>query len=86
MGELAQASATAADALYWYEQALAIARDVDVPLEAARALEGIGQCQLQNGHPNQAGPNLREALAIYQRLRSPFAQRVQATIQEHQLT
>ena len=86
MGELAQASATAADALYWYEQALAIARDVDVPLEAARALEGIGQCQLQNGRPNQAGPNLREALAIYQRLRSPFAERVRATIQEHQLT
>ena len=88
MGELAlaQASATAANALYWYEQALAIARDVDVPLEAARALEGIGQCQLRNGHPNQAGPNLREALAIYQRLRSPLAQRVQATIQEHQLT
>jgi tetratricopeptide (TPR) repeat protein len=63
MGELAQASATAADALYWYEQALAVARDVDVPLEAPRALEGIAQCQLQDGRPAQAGPNLREALA-----------------------
>ncbi len=69
----------------WRAGALAMARDVAVPLEEARALEGIGRCHLQNGHPDQAGPVLQEALAIYQRLRSPFAQRVQAIIQEHRL-
>lgn len=85
MGDLAQASAAAAEALRWYEEALAMARDVAVPLEEARALEGIGRCQLQNDYPDQAGHLLREALAIYQRLGSPFAQRVQPIIQEHRL-
>ena len=80
------ASATVADALRWHDQALAMARAVAVPLEEARALEGIGRCHLQNGQPDQAGPILQEALAIYQRIQSPFAQRVQAIIREHRLS
>ena len=31
-----------------YEQALAIAREINAPIEEARALEGIGQCHLKN--------------------------------------
>ncbi len=60
-----------------HSQALAIARKIGTLLEAARALEGIGQSHLQDGNSSQATAHLREALAIHQRIGSPAAQRVQ---------
>jgi DNA-binding SARP family transcriptional activator/tetratricopeptide (TPR) repeat protein len=63
-----------------HAQALAIARDIGVPLEEGRALEGIGQSCLQEGNPGQAVTYLQQALTIYQRLGSPYARRVQKTL------
>jgi tetratricopeptide (TPR) repeat protein len=41
------------------------------PLEEARALEGIGHSQLQDGNPAEAAAHLGQALTIYQRLGTP---------------
>ena len=68
-----------------HAQALAIARQLGAPLEEARALEGLGHTQLQDANPGQAAAHLRQALAIYQHIGAPAAQRVQQTLQNHQL-
>lgn len=68
-----------------HAQALAIARQLGAPLEEARALEGLGHTQLQDANPGQAAAHLRQALAIYQHIGAPGAQRVQQTLQNHQL-
>ena len=63
-----------------HTQALAIARALGTPQQEARALEGIGRCHLQDGNPGEGTANLRQALAIYQRIGTPDAQRVQETL------
>jgi tetratricopeptide (TPR) repeat protein len=50
LGELAHRTAASQQALDHHNQALAIARDLATPLQEARALEGIGPCDLQDGH------------------------------------
>jgi hypothetical protein len=55
------------------------------PLEEARAQEGIGNSHLQDGNPGQAAAQLRQALAIYQRIGSPGAQRVRETLRQYGL-
>jgi hypothetical protein len=55
-----------------------------VPLEEASAREGIGRSLLHED-PAEAAACLREALAIYERIGSPDAQRVQDTLSEHSL-
>ena len=66
-------------------RALAIARDLGASPEQARALEGIGNSHLHDGNPGQAAEYLWQALAIYQRIGAPAAQRVQETLQRHRL-
>ena len=82
--------ATRAGAIRWahelHSQALAIAQDIKATFEEARALEGLGHSYLQNGDPGQAAAHLAQAYTIYQRIGVPAAQRVQRTIQEHELT
>ena len=56
-----------------------------MPLEEARALEGIGHSHLQDGNPAEGAAHLRQALAIYQRIGTPAAQRVQETLRQHGL-
>lgn len=56
------------DGLAVYQQALLLAREVAVPLEEARALDGSARCRLRTGDRETAIENLRQALAIYQRL------------------
>ena len=70
----------------YHNQALAIARDIGAPLEEARALEGIGRCYLQDGHDREGTTHLQQALAIYQRIGAPGAQRVQQTLLSHHVT
>jgi Tfp pilus assembly protein PilF len=65
-----------------YGQALAIAVGVGSPIEEARALEGIGRCQLRSGREREAITLLSQSLAIYDRIGSPNAQRVQTTLHE----
>ena len=66
-------------------QALEIARKIDALLEQARALEAIGQIDIEGGHPEEGARELRQALGIYQRIGSPLCTRVQQTLQHHQL-
>jgi len=80
LGWLASRTAKPGLARDHHAQALAIARDIGVPLEEGRALEGIGQSCLQEGNPGQAVTYLQQALTIYQRLGSPYARRVQKTL------
>ena len=56
-----------------------------MPLEEARALEGIGRSHLQDGNRGQAAAHLRQALTIYQRIGAPRARQVQETLRHHKL-
>jgi tetratricopeptide (TPR) repeat protein len=67
-----------------HSQALAIARDIGMPLEEGRALEGIGQSYLHQGNPRQAIGYLQQALATYQRIGSSYAGRVQETLRQNE--
>jgi hypothetical protein len=80
-----QTSATE-QAREYHGQALVITQELGVPLEEARALEGIGQSLLQDGDPARAAERLRQALAIYQRIGAADARRVHKTFREHGLT
>ena len=73
MGALLAHSARlrAACASYW--QALNLAREVNSPLQQARALEGIARCQASLGEPDAALDHLRHAVAIYQSIGVPAA-------------
>ncbi len=77
MGEVALASGKRGEALAHYGRARSIAATISAPREEARAMEGIGQCHVQEGQAEQGAELLRGALAIYQRIGSPQAQRVE---------
>lgn len=85
MGELELASATAARAAAYHEQALAVAAAIASPIEEARAQEGIGRCHLQDGRTDEGGRWLFQAFSIYQRTRSPHAQRLATVLHDHGL-
>jgi tetratricopeptide (TPR) repeat protein len=80
LGELVSRSSASQQAREHHIQALGVARDLGVPQEEARALEGIGRCHIQDGNPGLGAAELRQALAIYQRIRAPDAQRVQEAL------
>ncbi|WP_158578416.1 AfsR/SARP family transcriptional regulator [Spongiactinospora rosea] len=63
-----------------YERALAIAREVDNPLLQAGCLQGLGEALLHTKGRDQAEIHWREALAIYERLGSPEAEAVRASL------
>jgi transcriptional regulator with XRE-family HTH domain len=54
-----------------HAQALAIARDIGAPLEEARALEGLGRADLQDGSHGNGLELLRRAHTICQRIGAP---------------
>ena len=85
LGELSLRTSAARQARDQHHQALAIAQDLGVPYEEARALEGLGNSYIHDGNPRQAAAHLRQAFAIYQRIGAPAAQRIQATLQRHRL-
>ncbi|MFE7551055.1 tetratricopeptide repeat protein [Streptomyces gardneri] len=73
MGALVAETVGPGDGLAVYQQALLLAREVAAPLEEAGALEGAAHCQQRIGNRETALVNLREAVAIYQRLGVPEA-------------
>ena len=85
LGALLLASAETASSRAHHEQALEIATSIGAPIDQAHALEGIGRTHLHDGHPDQAAPPLRQALAVYQRFESPHAPRVEALVRDHHL-
>jgi Tfp pilus assembly protein PilF len=82
MGELSFECSSLAESRDRHNQALLIARAINAPLEEARALEGIGNCHLREGHFDDAEAQLRQALAIYRRLNSPHARRIEAILRD----
>jgi hypothetical protein len=56
------------------------------PLEEARALEGIGHCQAQDGNSGEGTDCLRQALVVYQRIGSPRARHVEEFLRQHELS
>ena len=85
MGEMALGISAIPDANSHHEKALAIAISITAPVEEARALEGIGRCQLLDGRTAEGVASLRRSLAIFERISSPNAQRVAALLQEQRL-
>jgi len=85
LGELSSRTSESRRARDQHTEALAIARDLGVPLEEARALEGIGHSHLHDGSRGQAAAHLRQALAIYQRIGAPRARQAQETLRHHKL-
>jgi len=69
----------------YYEQALSIARKINALLEEARALEGIGNNDVQSKKAQRGGIYLHQALDIYLRIGSPNAGRVEKTLTFHGL-
>jgi tetratricopeptide (TPR) repeat protein len=84
LGELANRMSANGKARELHREALAKAIELGAPGEEARALAGLGRSQLGDG-PAEAARNLRDALAIYQRIGAPDAQAVQDTLDEHGL-
>jgi tetratricopeptide (TPR) repeat protein/transcriptional regulator with XRE-family HTH domain len=72
-----------ADARAYHEQALALARTIAAPREEARALEGIGKADISTGDHGQGATALRDALAIYRRIGSPYADELQQFCDAH---
>ena len=68
-----------------YEQAVAIAHGITAILEEARALEGIGMCEIHDGITGRTGVRLRRALELYRHLGSPYALRVDQALRSHSL-
>jgi tetratricopeptide (TPR) repeat protein len=60
-GDLSQAGSC-------HRQALDLARQIDSPLDEARALAGLGRCALAAGLRAEAETGLRRALEILQRI------------------
>jgi hypothetical protein len=83
LGELSSRSVASRQARDYHNQALTIAREVGAPLEEARALEGIGHSQIRDGNPGEGFARLHQALAIYQRIATPDAQRVLDMLRDH---
>jgi len=68
-----------------YAEALAIAAEVETPMQEAHALEGLGRSHLAGGDVASAGPFLRRARAIYAGLNAPAGRRLDAVLGEHGL-
>ena len=82
LGQLATKTSAMHRARDHHARALAIARDLEVPLEEARALEGIGHSHQQDGNSAEAANYLRQALTIYQRIGTPDARRIEEAYQD----
>ncbi len=80
LGDIATAEADRSGARASYEQAREIAAGIAAAFVEARALEGIGRILLDDGDSGAGVAALRQALAIYQRIGSPAADRVAATL------
>jgi tetratricopeptide (TPR) repeat protein len=80
LGELASRTADGRHARDHHARALAIAREIGILPEEARALEGIGRSHLDDGHASEGTAYLGQALTIYQRIEAPAARRVQESL------
>jgi tetratricopeptide (TPR) repeat protein len=85
LGELRLASAATSEAYACHDEARRISVQIGALFEQGRALEGIGRCQLKDGQLLECAESLHQALVLYQRIGSPNAQRVEATLRDYGL-
>jgi tetratricopeptide (TPR) repeat protein len=81
LGELSLVSAHPWEARTWHEEALMIATSIPLPLEEARALEGLGN-HYQSIRPEESITLWLKALEIYQRIGSPRARRLESLVEQ----
>ena len=81
-GELSLAAGRLPEARVRYDKARTIAVAMQSHPEQARALEGIGTCHLRDGKRASGEESLRHALAIYEKIGSSSAGRVQRTLHD----
>ena len=86
LGELSSRTAKPQQARRYHRKALVLARHIGLPLQEARALEGLGRSRFLDGSAPEASELLHQALAIYQRIGAAAAGRVQQTIRRHDAT
>jgi class 3 adenylate cyclase/tetratricopeptide (TPR) repeat protein len=84
LGEMSLRTSAIRQAREHHHEALGIARASGVPLQEARALEGIGRTFLGQDAA-EAAAHLRQALVIYEQIGVPGAQRVLDVLSEHGL-
>ncbi len=77
LGELALAVGAVGQARSRHDQALVIVKSMNAPREQARALEGLGRCHIREAQPVPGCDLLRQALAIYEQMKPPQAQRIE---------
>jgi tetratricopeptide (TPR) repeat protein len=82
LGEVESITGATTAARDLFNQVLPVARQQSLPLEEARALEGLGRSHLHDKNLGDAIPFLGQALAIYQRIGAPNAERVQQTLRQ----
>jgi tetratricopeptide (TPR) repeat protein len=85
LGELRLMMDNITDARANFAEALAALDEIRSLPDQARALEGIGRCDLRAGQAPAAASFLREALAIYAGLGSPRAGQIDSLLREHGL-
>jgi tetratricopeptide (TPR) repeat protein/transcriptional regulator with XRE-family HTH domain len=68
-----------------HDEALVIASSIGVLLEQARALEGIGNSDIQEKKLADGGESLRRAHELYRQIGSPHAARAAQTLRFHHL-
>ena len=83
LGEVLSLGSGTREARDSHAEALTIAWRIGVPLEEARALEGIGKADLREGSHNAGLECLEQALTVYQSLGAPDAERVQKILDQH---
>ena len=79
MGDLHLQEGRFADAGKYYTHGLDMVRD-QVPLEEARALEGLAKCMIGNSQISEARTTLQKAVAIYARLNQRAAETARALL------
>jgi tetratricopeptide (TPR) repeat protein/transcriptional regulator with XRE-family HTH domain len=84
LGNVESHEGSTARARDYYRQALDVLRKHNLPGEEARALEGIGLSHLKDGDHDDGIASLQEALAIYQRIDSPFTARVRQVLRDQE--
>jgi tetratricopeptide (TPR) repeat protein len=69
-------------ALAYYRQALALAREISSPRDEGRALVGLGRCAMADGRLADAETALRQAQEIFQRTGAAEAAEVAAELED----
>jgi tetratricopeptide (TPR) repeat protein/transcriptional regulator with XRE-family HTH domain len=80
LGEVVHRAGSHLEAVAHHTAAADVAHDVDAPFEEARARAGLGDAYLALDQPEQARSHYKQALALYEELDVPEADRVRSRL------